>query len=216
MLLTCPHCTTIFRVDADLIPQDGQSVRCSNCHHIWIAASVSPFFSQPVVQSADGGVAGSPLWPVTALSEARNWMKHLWKPCLAAVLAASLAGGVITNRGIITAYLPFLINGFDRIGLSIRPVVAQLQVAGLNASYVGDTMRLSGGLRNIGMWRMHAADMRVTVRRADGTIMQETVIRPSDDVIDPQAESGFFLQLAVEAGHEAHVTVTPLANRVYR
>ena len=216
MLLTCPHCTTIFRVDAYLIPQDGQSVRCSICHHIWIASPVLPSASQPVVQSLDGWVAGSPLRPVTALSVARNRLQHLWKPCLAAVLAASLAGGVIMNRGMITAYLPFLINGFDRIGLSIRPAVAQLQVAGLNASYVGDTMRLSGGLRNIGMWRTHAADLRVTVRGADGTIMQETVIRPDDDVIDSQAESGFFVQLAVEAGREAHVTVTPLANRVYR
>ena len=216
MLLTCPHCTTIFRVDADLTPQVGQSVRCSICHHIWIASPVSPFASQPVVQSADGGVAGSPLRSVTALSVDRNRMKHLWKPFLVAVLAASLTGGVITNRDIITAYLPFLINGFDRIGLSIRPVVAQLQVAELNASYVGDTMRLSGGLRNIGMWRTHAADIRVTVRGPDGMIMQEMVIRPDDDVIEPQAESGFFVQLAVEAGHEAHVTVTPLANRVYR
>ena len=58
MFLTCPHCTTIFRVDADLIPQDGQTVRCSICHHIWIASPVSPSASQPVVQSVDGGVAG--------------------------------------------------------------------------------------------------------------------------------------------------------------
>ena len=120
------------------------------------------------------------------------------------------------NRGMVTAYLPFLIKGFDRIGLSIRPAVAQLQVSGLNASYVGDTMRLSGGLRNIGMWRTHAADLQVTVRGADGSIMQETVIRPDDDVIDSQAESGFFVQLAVEVGHEAQVSVTPLANRIYR
>ena len=40
--------------------------------------------------------------------------------------------------------------------------------------------------------------------------------RPDDDVIASQAESGFFVQLAVEAGHEVHVSVTPLANRVYR
>ena len=120
------------------------------------------------------------------------------------------------NRGTITAYLPVLINGFDAIGLPIRPAVAQLQVAGLQASYFGDTMRLSGGLRNRGMWRTHAADLQVTVRGADGTIMQETVIRPDHDMIDAQAESGFFAQLAVEAGHEAHVTVTPLASRVAR
>lgn len=133
-----------------------------------------------------------------------------------AVFAASLANAVLMSRDTITAYLPFLISGFDHIGLSIRPAVAQLQVSRLNASYVGDTVRLSGGLRNIGMWRTHAAELRVTVRGSDGTIMQETVIRPDDEVIDPQAISGFFVQLAVEAGHEAHVTVTPLANRVYR
>jgi predicted Zn finger-like uncharacterized protein len=216
MLLTCPHCTTIFRVDADLIPQDGQTVRCSICHHIWVASPVPPLADQSVALSDAGAVAASPLPAVTPLSAARDRLKNLWKPCLVAVLVAGLAGGVIMNRGTITAYLPVLINGFDAIGLPIRPAVAQLQVAGLQASYAGDTMRLSGGLRNRGKWRTHAADLEVTVRGADGTIMQKTVIRPDHDVIDAQAESGFFVQLAVEAGREAHVTVTPLANRIAR
>ena len=216
MLLTCPHCTTIFRIDSDLIPQDGLTVRCSICQHIWIVSPVSPSASQPVVKSSDGWVAELPLRPVTALPAARDRLKNLWKPCMVAVLAASIASAVITNRGVITAYLPFLISGFDRVGFSIRPAISHLRVVGLSASYIGDTMRLSGGLRNIGMWRTHASPLRVTVRGADGTIMQETVIRPDDDVIDPQTESRFFVQLAVEAGHEAHVTVTPLANRVYR
>ena len=200
MFLTCPNCTTIFRVDADLLKQDVQSVRCSICQHIWNVSSASPSASQLV----------------TALSVACVRLKHLWKPCLAALLVASLASGVITNRTIVTAYLPFLIKGFDRVGLSIRPALAHLQVTELNASYVGDTVRLSGGLRNQGIWRTHAADLKVTVRGVDGTIMQETVIRPDDDVIDSNAESGFFVQLAVDVGHEAQVTVTPLANRIYR
>ena len=216
MFLTCPHCTTIFRVDAELLQQDVQSVRCSICQHIWNVSPASPSASQPFVQSVDGGVAESHLRPVTVLSVACLRLKHLWKPCLAAVLAASLASGVIMHRTIVTAYLPFLIKGFDRVGLSIRPALAQLQVTELNASYVGDTMRLSGGLRNKGIWRTHAADLQVTVRGVDGTIMQETVIRPNDAVIDSKAESGFFVQLAVEVGNEAQVTVTPLANRIYR
>ena len=216
MLLTCPHCTTVFRVDADLIPQDGQTVRCSICHHIWVASPEPPPADQSVALFDAGAVAASQLPAVTPLSAARGRLKNLWKPCLVAVLAAGLTGGVIMNRGTITAYLPVLINGFDAIGLPIRPALAQLQVARLQASYVGDTMRLSGGLRNRGMWRTHAADLQVTVRGADGTIMQETVIRPDHDMIDAQAESGFFVQLAVEAGREAHVTVTPLANRIAR
>ena len=216
MLLTCPHCMTIFRVNADLILPDGQTVRCSICHHVWIASPVLLSANQLDLQSTDGVFAGSPVRSVSSPSVARERLKNFRKPFLAAVLAATLASGVILNRGMITAYLPSLINGFDRIGLSIRPTLAQLQVAGLNASYVGDTMRVSGGLRNIGMWRTHSADLRVSVRGDDGFVMQEMVIRPDDDVIDSQAESRFFVQLVVEAGPEAHVTVTPLANRVHR
>jgi predicted Zn finger-like uncharacterized protein len=216
MLLTCPHCMTIFRVDADLILPDGQTVRCSICYHVWIASPLLPSANQLDVQSTDGVFAGSPVRSVSPLSVARDRLKNFRKPFLAAVLAATLASGVILNRGFITAYLPFLINGFDRIGLSIRPTLAQLKVAGLNASYVGDTMRVSGGLRNIGMWRTHSADLRVSVRGENGILMQEIVIRPDDDIIDSQAESGFFVQLVVEASPEAHVTVTPLANIVHR
>ena len=67
------------------------------------------------------------------------------------VLAASRAIGVIMNRGMITAYLPFLNRGFDCIGLSMRPAVTQLQLARLNASSIADTKHLFGELRNIVM-----------------------------------------------------------------
>jgi hypothetical protein len=68
-----------------------------------------------------------------------------------AVLVGSRASGVIMNRGMIMAYLPFLVSGFDRIGLPMRTVVTQLQVARLNASYIADTKHLFGELRNIFM-----------------------------------------------------------------
>ena len=79
--------------------------------------------------------------PGTALSAARNRLKHLWKLCLGPAVAASLARGVIMN------------------------------------------------------WGTHPADLRVKVRGADGTIMQEKVTRPDDDVIDSHAESGLFCSL---------------------
>ena len=47
------------------------------------------------------------------------------------------------------AYLPFLISGFNRSGLSMRTALTQLQVASLNASYIADTKHLFGELRNI-------------------------------------------------------------------
>jgi hypothetical protein len=132
------------------------------------------------------------------------------------LLAAALLSSVIIHRGSITAYAPFLINGFNAIGLTVRPDLSQLQVVGLNASYTGDTMRLSGGLRNIGMWRNHAADLRVKVRGADGAVLHEITLSPDHDIINAKAESGFFAQFAFDANTEMQVTVTPLANRVYR
>ena len=196
MLLTCPHCATIFRVDGKLISMQGQSVRCSMCHHIWTATPIST--------------------PATELSLAQNRLKSLWKLFLAALLAAALLSSVIIHRGSVTAYAPFLINGFNAIGLTIRPDLSQLQVVGLNASYTGDTMRLSGGLRNIGMWRNHAADLRVKVRGADGAMLHEITLSPDHDIINAKTESGFFVQFAFDANTEMLVTVTPLANRVYR
>ena len=79
----------------------------------------------------------------------------------------------------------------------------------------GDTMRLSGGLRNIGMWRNHAADLRVTLSGADGAVLHEITLSPDHGIINAKAESGFFVQLAFDANTEMQVTVTPLANRVF-
>jgi predicted Zn finger-like uncharacterized protein len=195
MLLTCPHCATIFRVDSKLISIHGQSVRCSMCHHIWTATPILTSATDPWL--------------------AQNRLKSLWKACFTVLLAVALLSSVIIHRGSITAYAPFLINGFNAIGLTIRPDLSQLQLVGLNASYTGDTMRLSGGLRNIGIWRNHAADLRVTVRGVDGAVLHEITLSPDHDVINAKAESGFFVQLAFAANTEMQVAVTPLANRVF-
>ena len=212
MLLTCPHCATIFRVDSKLISMQGQSVRCSMCHHIWTATPISTLVSIPVSRPVSTSIS----MPATNLSVAQNRLKSLWKPFFAVLLAAALLSSVILHRGSITAYAPFLINGFNAIGLTIRPALSQLQVVRLNASYTGDTMRLSGGLRNVGMWRNHAADLRVTVRGADGAVLHEITLSPDHDIINAKAESGFFVQLAFDVNTEMQVTVTPLANRVFR
>ena len=68
-----------------------------------------------------------------------------------AALAACRASGVIMNWRMITAYLPFLLIGFDRIGLSMWPAVTKLQVARLNSSYIADTRHLFGEFQDIVM-----------------------------------------------------------------
>ncbi len=35
MIVTCPNCKTQYRVDFDLIPDEGRRVRCRTCRHAW-------------------------------------------------------------------------------------------------------------------------------------------------------------------------------------
>ena len=37
MLLTCPNCETVFRIDSERIGDGSQAVRCSVCAHVWQA-----------------------------------------------------------------------------------------------------------------------------------------------------------------------------------
>ena len=161
----------------------GQMMRCSMCHHIWTVTPISTSLSTPVSK------------PATDPSTAQNRLKSLWKIFFLVLLAAALLSSAIIQRGSITAYAPFLINGLNAVFLTIWPALSQLQLVGLNASYTSDTMRLSGGLRNIGRWRNHAADIRVTVRGVDGAVLHEITLSPKYDIINAKVESGFLCSL---------------------
>ena len=126
-------------------------------------------------------------------------LQHLCGPFLAAVPPPRIASDIIMNQGMITAYLPFMVSGFKRSGLSMRTALTQLQVARLDASYISNKKHLFGKLRKIGMQCTHAADLSVTVRGTNGSVIQETMIWLDDDVIELKLKVGFFMQLAVEA-----------------
>ncbi|MBS1300999.1 zinc-ribbon domain-containing protein [Loktanella sp. SALINAS62] len=40
--LICPNCGATYEVDADVIPQDGRDVQCSNCAHTWFESRETP------------------------------------------------------------------------------------------------------------------------------------------------------------------------------
>ena len=44
MLLTCPQCKTVFRIDNTALAPEGQQVRCSVCAHIWSVSAPSISF----------------------------------------------------------------------------------------------------------------------------------------------------------------------------
>lgn len=198
MLLTCPNCDTVFRVDGDRIGEAGQAVRCSVCAHVWQAEPpMLAVEAEPgEMASALRTVAGSLLLIVV-------------------ILVGSV--GLVAERATVTAYAPGLIGIFESVGLSVRPDTDRLVIVDLQADYAGDTMRLRGKLRNDAAFFAHAPLLEVTVMSESGAALANQIIRADDDIIRPSATSSFFTQLVFEASREPTVTVTmrddPVARR---
>lgn len=197
MLLTCPNCDTVFRVDGEKIGAAGQTVRCSVCAHVWHAEPPM------LVAEAEPGEMASALRTVVGSF------------LVIAVLLGSVVG-VVLERATITAYVPGLIGVFDRIGISVRPDTAHLRIIDLKADYAGDTMRLSGRLQNDAAFFAHAPLLEVKVVSESGEPLASRVIRADDAVIRPAMASAFFTQLVFEASDEPTVTVTMRDDPVVR
>jgi predicted Zn finger-like uncharacterized protein len=189
MLLTCPNCDTVFRVDGEKIGEAGQAVRCSVCAHIWQAAP-------PMLASeAEPGEMASALRTVVG-------------SFLVTVVLLGGIVGLVVERATVTAYAPALITVFERIGLAVRPDTANLRIVDLKADYAGDTMRLSGQVQNEAVFFAHAPLLEVRVVSEEGEPLASQVIRPDDAVIRPSRSSGFFTQLVFDASSQPTVTVT--------
>ena len=35
MIITCVNCNKKFNVNSDLIPEDGRTIQCGSCNHVW-------------------------------------------------------------------------------------------------------------------------------------------------------------------------------------
>ena len=36
MIITCPNCNKKFKIDPNLIPEDGRDLKCGSCDHVWL------------------------------------------------------------------------------------------------------------------------------------------------------------------------------------
>ena len=46
MIIECPNCNKNFSLDKKLIPENGRTLKCSNCDHIW-------HFKIPITKNVD-------------------------------------------------------------------------------------------------------------------------------------------------------------------
>ncbi len=59
MLLVCPSCSSGFRIDASALGEEGRSVRCGHCRHVW-HATVDQAVAEPVEVSSAANVPSVP------------------------------------------------------------------------------------------------------------------------------------------------------------
>ena len=85
----------------------------------------------------------------------------------------------------------------------------------LDGSYAAEKLCLRGALRNVESWSWHAAPLRVRVTSPDGVILNETIIRPDDPIIAANQQSPFFVQLDIDSGAKAEVSVIPISWSIF-
>ena len=55
MRLICPNCSAQYEVDADLIPDEGRDVQCSNCGNTWF--ELPPPMAEPMAEGEEAGIS---------------------------------------------------------------------------------------------------------------------------------------------------------------
>ena len=201
MLLSCPHCETIFRIDAAEMPSGGRKVRCSVCRHVWKASR-----------------GGADI--ITEDADLKHHFRQWWIMFMAGLVVIGLTAVLTYNRNIISASIPSLVPVYENLGLKVGTENQHLEIGGLDAKRQLDTVRLSGIVTNKALWSVHAPLLQVTITDAFGIILAEKTISLDRDIISGGEDVEFLAQveLEVEIGPEqvTDIIVIPLQQRSSR
>lgn len=179
MLLTCPHCETIFRVEPADIKTDGRRVRCSVCSHIW--------------EAKRGGAN-----VVTEDADLNQQLKSRRGTMVTIILVIALAALLSIYRNTVSALAPPMVAVYQSIGLTITPNVTAVDVGQLSATRSRDTIRVLGEVTNTSGWPVHAPDLLVTVTDQLGAVLAEKTIRLDQPVIAGEADMAFTTQVTLD------------------
>lgn len=198
MLLNCPHCETIFRIDVAELPASGRKVRCSVCRHVWKASR-----------------GGADI--ITEDADLQHHFRQFWIMLLAGVMVIGFTAMLTFNRNIVSAMLPSLVPVYETLGLNIGAENDDLDIGNLDAVRQRDTIRLSGHVINQAFWPVHAPRLKITVTDTFGIILAEKTIDLDQGVISSGDMIPFQTQVQLEEEINPEqltdIIVMPLAER---
>ena len=179
MLLTCPHCETIFRVDTTDIKPGGRHVRCSVCSHVWVAKRGG---ADAIAEDAD------------LVEQMRSWRGVI----IMVALVITMTALATINRNFIAANAEWTRPVYQSIGLTTVSQLEKLDVTRLSATRKRDTIRINGELTNLSNWNVLAPAMLVTVTDSFGLILAEKSFSLDTDIITGAMSIPFSTQIMLE------------------
>jgi predicted Zn finger-like uncharacterized protein len=210
MVITCPNCSTRFKIDPAAIGEKGRMVRCSACKHRWFvepppaATPLGSVLPQVVTAPAMGPLAPPPPRP------RRAPVSTLW---LTLVVGILLAAAIVVGRDRVASLVPATVPWFAAIGLPAA-VAADLEIVVLGQAQEtqgdkpvlvikGEVMNTAQGRRDVPRLRISLLDDKQAVLRSEDFYLEPSTLeggerRPFEQrIVDvPEAARNFSVTFA--------------------
>lgn len=161
MLLECPNCETVFRINPEDLPSSGRKVQCSVCRHVWQAEGGASSDQQtpanPERKEVDAPGPGCALGNVLIL--------------LLVIIMLAAVAGILRKQ--ISAGFPATVPLFEMAGMAVTPDIASLEIHNLAGDRQRDTIRLTGEVFNQSHLPVLAPVFLVTVTSGTGEILHQ-------------------------------------------
>lgn len=223
MIVTCPSCSSKYRVEADALAKRGGRVRCATCSHVWTVEDEALTLTEPAEPTPEPtpepepepapSLQDKPHAAIRARAEARRRKARVavegagWAG-VAAALALVLAGAFVFRVDVVEVW-PRAAGAYAAVGLSVNPY--GFEVADLTARFEDDegarALVVEGELRNVAGRERPAAPLRAIVLDADGALLAEWPIALETEVLPGDGAERFRTVLAAPPEGAARVDV---------
>lgn len=208
MILTCPACSTRYRLDPSRLGGDGRRVRCAKCAHTW--------FQKPLEDTAKPAepsplAAGPPPVPEgpepSALARRRQARAAGWAGFAIVVLALAV-GGVIARTEIVNAWPPAA-RLYQLVGLTVADLGLELrEVTSRRAVEDGvPVLVVEGVIANISDRVRQVPPLKAALTDADQRELQHWTFTAGDRRLLPGEAVSFKTSLKNPAGGGARLSV---------
>ncbi|XDZ65748.1 zinc-ribbon domain-containing protein [Alphaproteobacteria bacterium LSUCC0684] len=209
MLLECPNCETVFRINPDDLPAAGRKVQCSVCRTVWQAGGGGNLTS-PAAEPAGEDGAGRTI-PKDQESGPGQILGRLMIGVVVLLMLGALSGIL---RQQISAGFPATRPLFEMAGLTITPDTSSLLIRELAGERQRDTIRLTGEVFNRSHLPVHAPVFLLTVTSGIGAVLVQKEFTLDASNIKGKKAASFTVQIQLDQDipdtETTNITVVPL------